>query len=75
VEEATEAVASVDILEEVGSGRDTADDVADADADADADVVASVSLDGRAEKASEEVLIIPETSQARDGVPYELLLH
>lgn len=67
VEEAEAAVAESadDIFEEVGGGRDTdtADGVDNVEADADAEVVASVSLDGRAEKASEEVvLIIPETT-------------
>ena len=66
MEEATEAVASVDILDEAGVGRDagrgTADDVAD---DV---VVASVNLGGKAEKASEDVLIITK-KQGKRGTP------
>ncbi len=58
-------MASVDILDEVGVGRDegrgTAEDVAD-------DVVASVSLGGKAEKASDEDLIITE-EQGKRGTP------
>lgn len=73
VEEETEAVASVDILEEVGSGSDTGRDAV-VDGGAAAWDVASVNLDGKAEKAREGVLmIIPEARKVRDTVPFEVL--